>query len=177
MVEGCFGCCKVRTGAGLTLFRARDTETRLADSRAVLVVALAAAATACGAVSASAVIGDAEDAVARAHSRESEKYALYETTLADLYLVKAREEQGHAHYSDAEDLAEASRKYADQAAKKAAERHAADAAAAVPAAIIQRAPPPAPVPPSESAKPVTPSAPAPAAPVLAAPAPKPEEKH
>jgi acyl CoA:acetate/3-ketoacid CoA transferase alpha subunit len=163
-----------RTGAGLTLFRARDTETRLADSRAALIVALAAAATACGAVSASSVIGDAEDAVARAHSREGEKYALYETTLADLYLVKAREEQGHAHYSDAEDLADASRKYADQAAKKAADRHAADAAAAVPTATIQRAQPPAPQPPAvqpEGAKTVVPGAPA------SAPAPKPGDGH
>jgi hypothetical protein len=106
-------------------------------------------AAACGPVTASSVIDDAEAAAARAHASEGEKYAAYDTTLADLYLQKAREEQGHAHYGDAEELAEQSQKFARDASKKAAEKRASESAQPqVPHATVQRpapvAPPPAP---------------------------------
>ena len=51
---------------------------------------LAILACGCGPVAATSVIDDADAALARAHAAEGDKYALYETTLADLYLVKAR---------------------------------------------------------------------------------------
>jgi hypothetical protein len=142
----------------------------LADSRLALVL-LAIAATACGAVSASSVIDDAESAAARAHSRDGDKYAVYDTTLADLYLVKAREEQGHAHYSDAEEMAEESKRHADEAVRKAALAKAAEVT--VPTATIQRTPAPAPpvvtpVTPSKDT-PVTPSKDTPVTPPPAKP--------
>ena len=121
----------------------------MADSRSAL--ALLAVLAACGPVSATSVVDDAASAAARVHSREGDKYAVYDTTLADLYLAKAREEQGHAHYSDAEDLAEESKRHADEALRKAALAKAAEVA--VPTATIQRTPapqPPAAVPPQEA---------------------------
>ena len=86
---------------------------------------LACAAAACGPIGATSRIADAEIALGRAHAADGEKLAPYETTLADLYLVKAREEQGHAHYADARDLAADCVKQADLAVRKAAERRGA----------------------------------------------------
>jgi len=98
-------------------------------------------AAACGPVAATSVIDDAEVAVVRAHAADGEKYALYETTLADLYLAKAKEESGHAHYADAHDLATEALRNAQEATRKAAERRTSDKAPA-PQATIQHAEPP-----------------------------------
>lgn len=119
---------------------------------------LAALVCACGPVNATNVLGDAEVANIRAHAAEGEKYALYETTLADLYLQKAKEEQGHAHYSEAEALGADALRYAQLATRKAAERRTADTAPA-PTATIQH---PAIAPPPER-KPATEAPPAPPA--------------
>jgi hypothetical protein len=91
----------------------------------------------CGPVGATSLVGDAEVALARAHAADGERLAPYETTLADLYLQKAREEQGYAHYSDAKALAADCVKVADVAAKKAAERRTSGATPLAPAATIQ----------------------------------------
>jgi hypothetical protein len=101
---------------------------------------------ACGPVAATAVIDDAEVADLRAHAADGEKYALYETTLADLYLAKAKEEQGHAHYSDARSLASDAQRFAEDATRKAGERRAADTSP-TPQATIQHAQPSTPAPP------------------------------
>lgn len=110
-----------------------------------LLVLLAAA---CGPVGATSVINDAEVALTRAHAADGDKYALYETTLADLYLAKAKEEQGHAHYADARDLAADALRYADAATRKAGERRSSDSSPA-PRATIQRAGEPPPVAPEQ----------------------------
>jgi len=99
---------------------------------------LALLAIGCGPVLATSVIDDAEVADLRAHAADGEKYALYETTLADLYLAKAKEEQGHARYSAARDLATDALKFAQDATKKAGERRAADTSP-TPQATIQHA--------------------------------------
>lgn len=99
---------------------------------------LLALTAACGPVMATSVVGDAEVALARAHAAEGDKYALYETTLADLYLAKAREEQGRARYSDARDLAAGALQYAEAATRKAAERRTAAEAPPTPTATVQR---------------------------------------
>jgi hypothetical protein len=91
----------------------------------------------CGPVGATSLVGDAEVALARAHAADGERLAPYETTLADLYLQKAREEQGYAHYSDAKALAADCVKVAEVAAKKAAERRTSGATPLAPAATIQ----------------------------------------
>jgi hypothetical protein len=125
---------------------------------------------------ATSVINDADVALARAHAAEGEKYATYETTLADLYLVKAREEQGHAHYAEAKELAAEALKHATAATNKAAERRATAPAPTVPTATVQRpdvaAPAPAPAP--KPATPIAPSTPTPAAPTQPAPERKPK---
>jgi hypothetical protein len=87
---------------------------------------LAASALGCGPVLATGVVNDAEMALARARASEGEKYALYETTLAGLYLAKAKEEQSHAHYRVAQQLAAESVRLAEVATKKAAERRGGD---------------------------------------------------
>ena len=138
---------------------------------------LLAFAAGCGPVMATSVVDDADVALARAHAAEGEKYALYETTLADLYLMKAREEQGHARYSDAASLAADALKYAESATRKAAERRTSAAGPPTPTANIQRPAEekkPPPVPPPEGERRVITPAPSPAP--APGPAPPPEKK-
>jgi len=115
---------------------------------------------------ATSVVDDADVALARAHAAEGEKYALYETTLADLFLFKAREAQGHARYSEAAALAADALKYAETATRKAAERRTSAAGPPTPTANVQRQEEkkPPPVPPAEGERKVIvppPSAPPP----------------
>src|SRR3979490_425035 len=124
-----------RTAGCLTVFRDRDSDFWLAPHTARLIGLLAALALGCGPIGATSVINDAEVALARAHASEGEKYALYETTLADLYLAKAREERGHAHYAEAAELGADALKFAETAGRKAAERRT--AGTSTPAATIQ----------------------------------------
>ena len=100
---------------------------------------------ACGPIGATSVIGDAEIAVARAHTADGDRYAIYETTAADLYLQKAREEQGAAQYGAAMDLAHKAVALAEVAARKTAEakRNPNASAPAAPLGQQRPAPPPA----------------------------------
>jgi len=84
-------------------------------------------ALACGPVTATSVIDDAQRALVRARASDADRYAAYEATLADLYLAKAREEQGHARYSDARALAADALRYAQVAASKASEKRSSQA--------------------------------------------------
>ncbi len=125
---------------------------------------------------ATSVVDDAEVALARAHAAEGEKYALYETTLADLYLIKAKEEQGHARYAEARDLAADALQHAEAATRQAAEHRTSADAPPVPTANVQHpeVPPPAPRPEGPESTPPrtvqqpgkapTPGSPGPAAP-------------
>jgi outer membrane biosynthesis protein TonB len=120
---------------------------------------LTALACGCGPVAATTVIDDADAALARAHAAEGEKYALYETTLADLYLVKAREEQGHARYTEAAQLGSDALKYAETATRKAAERRTSANAPPTPTATVQHpetVTPGTPPPPTPKVTPVPP---------------------
>jgi len=141
--------------------------------RSLLLGAGACAASACGPIGATSVIGDAEIAVARAHTEGGDRYAIYETTSADLLLQKAREEQGYAHYSAASDLARKSVLLAETATKKSAEGKKNPDTSPAPTAFEStqasapvdapkpQAPPDAarPQPPPEQAKPAAPSEP------------------
>jgi len=80
---------------------------------------LALLAAACGPVRATSVIGDAEAAVTRARAVGGEKVAPYETVSAQLYLAKAREQQGRAQYGAAEELARQSLRFAQEAIERA----------------------------------------------------------
>jgi hypothetical protein len=135
----------------------------LAFSRALSLALIAAAS--CGPIAATTVIDDAEVALARAHATDGAKYALYETTLADLYLMKAREEQGHARYTQAQELAADALKLAQAATRKAAEGRSSGTATPAPQATIKHAPEPAPPPAETSPKlPGEPATPPPKAP-------------
>jgi len=100
-----------------------------------LALAVALQLLACGPIGSTSVIGDAEVAVARAHASDGDKLAIYETTSADLYLQKAREESGHAHYDAASALAEKSKAMAETASQKATQARGA-ASAPLPRATI-----------------------------------------
>jgi hypothetical protein len=76
---------------------------------------------ACGPLNATGAVRDAEVAVARAQALDGERLAPYETISAELYLAKAREEQGRAQYGDAQRLAKESSALAEKAALKAAQ--------------------------------------------------------
>jgi len=86
---------------------------------ACLLVLLAAG---CGPIRATSVIGDAEAAVFRARAADGERLAPYETISAELYLEKAREQQGRAQYGAAEELARQSLRFAREAAERAGEQ-------------------------------------------------------
>ena len=96
-----------------------------------LLVLLAAG---CGPVRATSVIGDAETAIARARAADGERLAPYETVSAQLYLAKAREQQGRAQYGAAEDLAKQSLRFAREAAERAGELRSRGGAAPAPGA-------------------------------------------
>jgi hypothetical protein len=140
----------------------------LAFSRALPLALIALAA--CGPIAATTVIDDAEVALARAHATDGEKYAMYETTLADLYLVKAKEAQGHARYATAQELATDALKMAEAATRKAAEGRTSGTPPPLPQAKIKRSGEPAPAPPKPAAEPA-----APAPPPAAEPAPPPKK--
>jgi hypothetical protein len=76
------------------------------------------------------VIDSADAALVRTRGADGDKLAPYETTLANLYLAKAREKQGYAQYGDAEMLAADARRFADAASLKAAQRPASERAPA-----------------------------------------------
>ncbi len=83
------------------------------------VLALALPLLGCGPIGSAVVISDAEQAVAQAHAADGDKLAIYETTSADLYLQKAREESGRAHYDAASEFAKKSAELAESASQKA----------------------------------------------------------
>ena len=85
----------------------------------------------------------------RARAADGDNLAPYETTLADLYLVKAQEEQSHSHYPEATELAAESLKAAGLAEKKAAGRGAPPEGQGFRSTPQQR--PPAPVQPPRNA--------------------------
>jgi len=76
----------------------------------------------CGPLTATSAIDDADRALVRARAADSERYAAYETTLAELYLAKAREEQGYAQYGEARSLASEALRFANDANRKVADR-------------------------------------------------------
>ena len=84
---------------------------------------LALLAVACGPVRATSVIRDAEATLARARAADSQKFAPYETVSAELYLTKAREQQGRAQYGAAEELARQSLRFAQEAVERAGQGH------------------------------------------------------
>ena len=94
-----------------------------------------AATTGCGPIGATSLISDAEIAVARAHAADGDTKAIYETTSADLYLQKAKEEQGHARYGPAMELARRSTELAEAATLRAAQQRT-GAAPVAPSATI-----------------------------------------
>ena len=73
----------------------------------------------CGPISATHAIAEATVAVEAATGVESKRYAAYEFTLAYEYLRKAREEEGYADYQAAINLANAARKFAEDAKERA----------------------------------------------------------
>ena len=97
------------------------------------------------------MIGDAEAAVASARAAGGEKLAPYETISAELYLSKAREEQGRAQYGAAKELAEQSLRFAQQAIERAGEGRSTRGGASPAPATITRSQP-APEPPAPPAR-------------------------
>ena len=75
-------------------------------------------------MTATRVIDSADAALVRTRGADGDKLAPYETTLADLYLAKARQKQAYAQYGDAEILAAESRRFADAASLKATQLRA-----------------------------------------------------
>lgn len=87
-------------------------------SAAALLLALAG----CAPIGAHSVIREAETALVRARAAGAERFAPYQTASAELYLEKAREEQGRAQYGAAKDLARQSVDFSRQAVERAGEQ-------------------------------------------------------
>jgi hypothetical protein len=101
----------------------------------VSALALLLALAGCGPIGAYGVIREAETALVRARAAGSERYAPYQTASAELYLEKAREEQGRAQYGAAKDLARQSLDFARQATERAGDRATSTAPVAEPANV------------------------------------------
>lgn len=92
----------------------------------------------CGPLTATSAIDDAERALVRARAADADRYAGYETTLAELYLAKAREAQAYAQYGEARTLASDALTFANAANRKVAERGGEQAQPAKRSAVQQR---------------------------------------
>ena len=84
-------------------------------SRLLLPATLVVFLSGCAAGKATYHIMDAEAAVKRAEEHGAGIHAIYEYTLAQRYVEKAREEAGYSQFRAAVDLAKASAGFADQA--------------------------------------------------------------
>lgn len=69
----------------------------------------------CGPIVSTQMISDARRSVDRASSRDGAEHAIYEYTLATLYLDKAREEWAYNRYQKARDYARLAQRYAEEA--------------------------------------------------------------
>jgi len=92
---------------------------RYGRSRATVLLALSASLFACGPVSTTLALSDAESAIEAARAADARRYALYELTSAEEYFRKAREEEGYSDFQAALDLAETARGFADRARARA----------------------------------------------------------
>lgn len=115
--------------------------SRLTTLRLAIALTLCSAVgLACGPVNTTGVMNDAQVAVQRAHAAEGEKFAVYETVSADLYLEKAKEEQGHAHYDTAAELAQHATELADSATERSKQQRGTFVPPSMPRATITHAP-------------------------------------
>ncbi|MFN7130505.1 MAG: DUF4398 domain-containing protein [Myxococcales bacterium] len=122
------------------------TQRRASFSARTQLVALAIVAlsgAACGPVQSTSLIIDADVELGAARTADASRLAPYEYTAAELYLHKAREEQGYADYEQAIDFAQKAANFAKDAKQKAmaAKREGAlptDPVAPPPAAQIAR---------------------------------------
>lgn len=80
---------------------------------------LALSLSACGPISTTVALHDAESAVEAARAADAHRYASYELTSAEEYLRKAREEEGYSDFQVAVDLARKALIFADEARQKA----------------------------------------------------------
>ena len=103
--------------------------SRLAGG-AILVLSLLS--TACGPISTTLALHDAESAIAVARAADAQRYALYELTSAEEYFRKAREEEGYSDFQAALDLAQSARVFADKARDRALKNPARGGGPAVP---------------------------------------------
>jgi len=87
----------------------------------LLGVTLVLAAAACGPVQSTALISEAEVAVEKAATVQSDNFAPYEYYSAKEYLYKAKEEWGYADFEAAMDYATLAKKFAEEALKKTKE--------------------------------------------------------
>jgi Domain of unknown function (DUF4398) len=95
-----------------------------AMARAAFVVAFSVATTGCGNVVYSYRAYDATSRIEEARKAGAERSALYEYTLAEEHLKKAKTEAAEADYGDASELADLAREYAQRATDKAKYRTA-----------------------------------------------------
>jgi hypothetical protein len=87
--------------------------------RAAAFLAVCASLFACGPVSTTLALHDAESAIEAARAADARRYAVYELTSAEEYFRKAREEEGYSDFQAALNLAETARGFADRARARA----------------------------------------------------------
>ncbi len=87
--------------------------------RAAALFAVCTNLFACGPVSTTLALHDAESAIEAARSADARRYAVYELTSAEEYFRKAREEEGYSDFQAALNLAETARDFADRARARA----------------------------------------------------------
>jgi hypothetical protein len=82
-------------------------------------LALSLLFSACGPISTTIALRDAEAAIEVARSADAARYAAFELASADAYLRKAREEEGYSDFQTAIDLAQRALVFADKARERA----------------------------------------------------------
>lgn len=88
---------------------------------------------ACGPISTTIALRDAEAAIESARAADAARYAAFELTSADEYFRKAREEEGYSDFQAAVDLAQRALVFADKARERALKNPARSGGPGVPA--------------------------------------------
>ena len=84
-------------------------------ARLITMATLALLTSGCAATLSTVHLGKANKAVLRAKERGAEEYAVYEYTMAENYLQKAREESNYSDYRDSIELSRGAAEWADKA--------------------------------------------------------------
>ena len=102
--------------------RVREGMKRSISGALALALGVGLMASACGPVTSTQRLNEARTAFALAEDAGAAQHAVYEYTMAQQMLLKARQEWGQSDWQKAEEYADRAREYSERAATRATRR-------------------------------------------------------